>query len=86
MVIDRATDATLYRLAAYHIRVSADRSTGQRVLLLSRDQSSAAREAYLNDAIECYRCEHGSPRSYAAIAVDIFEAKLRAFHQPAVAA
>jgi hypothetical protein len=86
MVIDRVTDATLLRLAEYHIRVSTDRTGGHRVGLLSRAQTSAAREAYLNDAIECYRRELGSPRSYAAIAVDIFEARLRAFNQPAVAA
>jgi hypothetical protein len=86
MVIDRATDATLFRLAEYHILVSTERSKGQRVSPLSREQTSAARDAYLNDAIECYRREHGSPRSYAAMAVNIFEAKLRAFNQPAVAA
>jgi hypothetical protein len=86
MVIDQATDATLFRLAEYHIRVSTDRSNGHRASLLSRAQSSAARDAYLNDAIECYRHEHGSPRSYATNAVAIFEAKLLAFNQPAVAA
>jgi hypothetical protein len=85
MVADRTTDARLCRLAEYHIRVSTDRSKGYAVLL-TRAQASAAREAYLNDAIECYRRELGSPGSYAAIAVSIFEARLRSCHRPAVAA
>jgi hypothetical protein len=82
MVADRATDARLCRLAEYHIRVSIDRSKGH-AALLTRAQASAAREAYLNDAIECYRRELGSPASYAAIAVGIFDAELRSFSRPA---
>jgi hypothetical protein len=85
MVADRATNAMLYRLAEYHIRISTDRRMGHPAPL-SRAQACAAREAYLNDAIECYRHEHGSPRAYAAIAVGIFDAELQSFGRPAVAA
>jgi hypothetical protein len=85
MVADQATDAMLYRLAEYHIQVSTDRSKGH-AGRLSREQAFAAREAYLNDAIECYRSDLGSPGSYAVTAVGIFEAQLRSFDQPAVAA
>jgi hypothetical protein len=83
MVADRATDARLHRLAEYHIKVSTDPSKGH-AALLTRAQAFAAREAYLNDVIECYRHEIGSPRSYAAIAVGIFDAELRSFGRPAV--
>ena len=83
MVAHRATDAMLHRLAEYNIRISADRSRGY-TGLLSREQAFAAREAYLNDAIECYRSELGSPGSYAAIAVSIFDTQLRSFNRLAV--